>query len=118
VPLLDHRLVELSWAIPTKYKIKDGEAKWPLKQVLHRYLPKELVNRPKMGFGVPIEHWLGGPLREWAEELLNETRLKNEGFFDPKIICQMWKEQKAGRRRRHYYLWDILMFQSWKEEYL
>jgi asparagine synthase (glutamine-hydrolysing) len=115
VPFLDHRVVEFAWRLPLDYKIRNGQSKWPLRQVLYRHVPKELIERPKAGFGVPIDTWLRGPLREWAEELLDERRLRAEGYFRPEPIRRMWETHLSGRANMQHHLWDVLMFQSWLE---
>jgi asparagine synthase (glutamine-hydrolysing) len=115
VPLLDHRLVEFAWKLPLSMKIKGNQGKWILRQVLYKYVPENLVERPKTGFGIPIDSWLRGSLKEWAESLLDETRLQKEGLLNPKPIRQKWQEHLSGKRNWQYLLWDVLMFQAWKE---
>jgi asparagine synthase (glutamine-hydrolysing) len=113
VPLLDHRVFEFAWRVPLDLKIRGKEGKWLLRKLLGRYLPPHLFERPKMGFGVPIDAWLRGPLKEWAADLLNPSRLLQEGFFDPSAVQQKWKEHLDGSGNWHYHLWDVLMFESW-----
>jgi asparagine synthase (glutamine-hydrolysing) len=113
IPLLDHRVVEFASRIPVTANLNRHGAKGILRNVLYRYVPKALVDRPKMGFAVPIDHWLRGPLREWAADLLDPVRLRREGYLKPELIQQRWQEHASGQRNWHYPLWDVLMFQSW-----
>ncbi|HYF34013.1 MAG TPA: asparagine synthase C-terminal domain-containing protein, partial [Prosthecobacter sp.] len=116
IPLLDTNLIEFAWRIPFSMKVRGGQGKWLMRQSLYRHVPRALIDRPKRGFGIPLEHWLRGELREWAEDLLSEERLKRDGFFHPAPIRQKWREHLSGTRNWHFYLWDVLMFQAWWQE--
>lgn len=115
VPMLDHRLVEFAWRVPLHMKRRGGVGKWLLRQVLYRHVPPSLIDRPKTGFGVPLSAWLRGPLRPWAEHLLDERRLRDQGLLDTASVRRMWTDQMEGRREWMYPLWDILMLQAWME---
>lgn len=115
VPLLDHRLVEFTWSLPLGLLRRGSQSKWPLRRVLERHVPRHLTERPKMGFGVPVDSWLRGGLRDWAESLLDEHRLAREGLFDPKPIRAAWHAHLEGHRNLQYQLWSVLMFQAWNE---
>ncbi len=115
MPFLDPDVAELAWRLPLDLKIKGSTGKWLLRRLLHRYVPPALVERPKAGFGVPVGHWLRGPLRPWAEDLLDPRRLRRDGFLDPDAVRRIWGEHLSGRRDRQFELWDVLMFQAWLE---
>ena len=117
VPFLDHRVAEFAWRLPLPLRVRGRQGKWILRQVLYRYVPRELVERPKFGFGIPLDSWLRGPLRDWAEALLDEGRLRREGFLNPEPIRRSWQEHLSGRRSWQYHLWDVLMFQAWLDEH-
>jgi asparagine synthase (glutamine-hydrolysing) len=116
-PLLDYELIEWTAQLPARFRLRGGAGKWLLRQVLYRYLPPALVNRPKSGFGVPIDHWLRGPLRDWAEDLLAENRLARDGILRPFPIREAWRRHLTGVRNEHSRLWPILMFQAWRDYY-
>jgi asparagine synthase (glutamine-hydrolysing) len=118
VPLLDHRVIEFVWQLPRRMKLRDGQRKWILRQVLYRYVPRVLVERPKKGFDTPIGAWLRGPLREWAETLIDERRLLEDGLLDPRPIRKSWREHLRGERNWETSLWAVLMFQSWKARWM
>jgi asparagine synthase (glutamine-hydrolysing) len=114
-PLLDHRVVEYALRLPLAFKLRGRVQKWALRQVLYRHLPKEIVDRPKMGFSVPIADWLRGPLRPWAEALLDPQRLMREGYLQAAPIRRKWTEHLSGRFDWRFHLWNVLMFQAWLE---
>jgi asparagine synthetase B (glutamine-hydrolysing) len=113
IPLLDHEVVEFAWCVPQSMKFREGKGKWLLRQLLYKYVPRELIERPKQGFGIPLDRWLRGPLREWVEFLLDAERLRREAYLNPVPIRKKWEEHLSGRRNWHYWLWGVLMFQAW-----
>jgi asparagine synthase (glutamine-hydrolysing) len=112
-PFLDHRIVEFAFRLPREQLVRHGLGKWLLRQVLHRYVPKEMIERPKSGFGLPIADWLRGPLRDWAESLLTKQAVKTSAMFDYEKVQGVWREHISGRYDRQTRLWPILMFQAW-----
>jgi asparagine synthase (glutamine-hydrolysing) len=117
VPLIDHRVVEFAWRLPDHVKVRNGTSKWILRQVLYRHVPQELIERPKMGFGIPLGEWLRGPLRDWAETLLGEQRLRQAGLLDAAMVRRYWQDHLDGRRNWQYLLWDVLMLEAWRERW-
>jgi asparagine synthase (glutamine-hydrolysing) len=116
-PLLDHRVVEFAWRLPGSLKLRGRQGKWILRQVLDRYVPRQLIDRPKQGIDIPVEAWLRGPLRDWAETMLEPQRLRAEGFFHADRVRQIWAEHLSGARNLDFCLWAVLMFQAWREHW-
>jgi asparagine synthase (glutamine-hydrolysing) len=117
VPLIDHRVVEFAWRLPAHARMRNGTRKWLLRQVLYRHVPRELVERPKMGFSIPLGEWLRGPLRDWAESLLAEKRLREGNLFNVQHVRRHWAEHLSGHRNWQYLLWSVLMFEAWRERW-
>jgi asparagine synthase (glutamine-hydrolysing) len=115
-PLLDHRVVEFAWTLPRHMRIRNGETKWLLRRVLDRYVPRALIERPKMGFGIPLATWLRGPLRNWAEDLLDPAHCGG-GLLDTAAVRKLWSEHVSERRNWAYGLWTILMFEAWRRRW-
>jgi asparagine synthase (glutamine-hydrolysing) len=116
VPFLDHRVAELAARIPLSLKLRDGKGKHVVRELLYRHVPRELIERPKTGFAVPVAEWIKGPLRDWAEDLLDSRRMAEDGWFDPDIVHRRWQDHLSGRRSSPQALWAILMFQSWSRQ--
>jgi asparagine synthase (glutamine-hydrolysing) len=116
IPFLDHRIYEFAWQLPMHMKLRDGQTKWILREVLHRHVPRALIERPKLGFGIPLDAWLRGPLKGWASALLAADRLEREGFFYVEPVAELWRQHQSGRHNHGYQLWTLLMFQAWLDE--
>jgi asparagine synthase (glutamine-hydrolysing) len=117
VPLLDHRIVEWAWSLPLDFKLQGGQGKRILREVLYKHVPRELIERPKMGFGVPLAVWLRGPLKDWAATLLDRQRITSQGLFNADLIDERWRQHQSGRADWAYHLWDVLIFQAWFDEW-
>ena len=116
--LKSHQIVEHAINLPQHMKIRNGESKWLLRQVLYKYVPRSLIERPKQGFGVPLGDWLRGPLRDWAEDLLDKRKLSEQGFINPDLIGLKWDEHISGKRNWQNIIWNVLMFQVWRQRWL
>jgi len=116
VPLLDHRVVEFAWSLPLEWKLRQQTGKQILRDVLYKHVPRHLIERPKMGFGIPLDRWLRHDLRDWAEDLLDERKMTQQGYLNPTPIRLKWKEHLSGKRNWQYHLWDVLMWQAWLQQ--
>ena len=112
-PFLDHRVIEHALRIPLESRIYNGRGKQPLRNILDKYVPRALIERPKMGFSLPVNQWMKGPLRDWAESLLDHNRLREEGFLMPDQVRKKWDDYLSGKEPSHYKIWGLLMFQGW-----
>ncbi|MGC3895541.1 asparagine synthase (glutamine-hydrolyzing) [Pseudomonas urmiensis] len=116
IPILDHRVIELAWRLPMDMKVRAGKGKWILRETLYQHIPRELIERPKKGFSIPLGEWLRGPLREWAASLIDDAILRQQGYFDAALIREVWQLHLSGKADRSRQLWSILMFQAWYQE--
>ena len=116
IPFLNHQIAELAWRLPMNMKVRDGKGKWILRQVLYKYVPPGLMERPKSGFGIPVGDWLRGALRDWAEDLLDSYRIQKEGYLNHKVIHEIWQQHQSKRYDHSDKLWSVLMFQSWLDK--
>jgi asparagine synthase (glutamine-hydrolysing) len=117
VPFLDHEVVEFSCRVPPDMKVRNGQGKWLVRQVLDRHVPAHLVDRPKTGFGIPLDDWLRGPLQPWVSDLLAADRLNRQGWFDAEHVGRVWAEHQGGRRNHGSWLWNVLMVQAWSDQW-
>jgi len=117
VPLIDHRVVEFCWRLPRDTMVRGSTSKWILRQILYRHVPPSLIERPKMGFDIPLGEWLRGPLRDWSETLLDERRLREAGLLDHTMVRRVWQEHVDGKRNWQHLLWDVLMLEAWRERW-
>ena len=115
VPMLDPEVMRLAWSLPINSNIRDGQTKWPLRQILYRHVPRELVDRPKAGFGIPIGDWLRGPLRDWASALLEDPGTPLSDYYDVAAVRSLWAAHMSGQRNNQHRLWPVLMFQAWRQ---
>ena len=113
LPFLDHKLIEWSWSLPFEYKVRDDKSKWILRQILYKYIPKDLIERPKKGFGIPIGTWLRGDLKPWALDMLNEESIRKVGIFNHKEVKILLEDHLSNKKNNHYKLWNIINFQDW-----